>query len=180
MSAFPCVPWVTLCFRVLRVFPGEPFCAEPLLSAPVGGIVRELFSKFARGVSALAGHPAAFAVALGGVFAWAALGPRLHYSENWQLWINTATTILTFLMVFLLQHSQNRDARAVQLKLDELLRAVTGARNEFIDLENLSEAELAKYCREFQDLHLRYARVIGKKGRKLEVNAEQASVSPPQ
>lgn len=125
--------------------------------------MRELFSKFARGVSALAGHPAAFAAALFGVLLWAALGPRLHYSENWQLWINTATTILTFLMVFLLQHSQNRDARAVQLKLDELLRAVTGARNEFIDLENLSEEELARYCREFQDLHLRYARVIQKK-----------------
>jgi low affinity Fe/Cu permease len=138
--------------------------------------VRELFSKFARGVAGLAGHPAAFAAALAGVLTWAALGPRLHYSENWQLWINTVTTILTFLMVFLLQHSQNRDARAVQLKLDELLRAVNGARNELIDLENLSEEELTKYCREFQDLHLRYARVIKKKGQKLEVKAEQASV----
>ena len=109
----------------------------------------------------------------------AALGPRLHYSENWQLWINTMTTILTFLMVFLLQHSQNRDTRAVQLKLDELLRAINGARNEFIDLENLSEQELAKYCREFQELHLRYARLIENKDDKAEENAGTTTVSGP-
>jgi low affinity Fe/Cu permease len=141
--------------------------------------VRELFSKFARTVAALAGHPAAFAAAVLGVFVWAALGPRLHYSENWQLWINTMTTILTFLMVFLLQHSQNRDTRAVQLKLDELLRAINGARNEFIDLENLSEQELAKYCREFQELHLRYARLIENKDDKAEENAGTTTVSGP-
>ena len=154
--------------------------AEPPRLTPVHVTVRELFSKFARGVSALAGHPAAFAAALFGVLTWAALGPRLHYSENWQLWINTATTILTFLMVFLLQHSQNRDARAVQLKLDELLRAVTGARNEFIDLENLSEEELAKYCREFQELHLRYARAIEQKDRRRtrEARGEPSALAP--
>lgn len=137
--------------------------------------MREFFSKFARGVAFLTGHPAAFVIALFGVGCWAALGPGLHYSETWQLWINTTTTILTFLMVFLLQHSQNRDARAVQLKLDELLRAVTGARNEMIDLENLSEEELAKYYREFQALHLRYAKVIGPKGGTIEVKAKPAS-----
>ena len=141
--------------------------------------MRELFSKFARTVAALAGHPAAFAAAVLGVVVWAALGPRLHYSENWQLWINTMTTILTFLMVFLLQHSQNRDTRAVQLKLDELLRAINGARNEFIDLENLSEQELAKYCREFQELHLRYARLIEKKDDKLEETSGPTAVSGP-
>jgi low affinity Fe/Cu permease len=141
--------------------------------------VRELFSKFARTVAALAGHPAAFAAAVVGVVVWAALGPRLHYSENWQLWINTMTTILTFLMVFLLQHSQNRDTRAVQLKLDELLRAINGARNEFIDLENLSEQDLAKYCREFQELHLRYARLIENKDDKAEENAGPTAISGP-
>ncbi|HWA10297.1 MAG TPA: low affinity iron permease family protein [Opitutaceae bacterium] len=141
--------------------------------------MREMFSRFARGVSALAGHPAAFVLAVLAVLGWAALGPRLHYSENWQLWINTGTTILTFLMVFLLQHSQNRDARAVQLKLDELLRALNGARNELIDLENLSEADLAKYCREFQALHLRYAKALERKGGPLPVKAARAAVPAP-
>jgi len=137
----------------------------------------ELFSRFARFVSALTAHPVAFALALIGVMIWALLGPALHYSEIWQLWINTSTTILTFLMVFLLQHAQSRDTRALQLKLDELLRAVKGARNELIDLENVPEEELEKYCREFKDLHLHYAQILEKKGRKIEVRAESVSVA---
>jgi len=138
--------------------------------------MQELFSRFARAVSALAAHPLSFVLAAGGVFLWALAGPHLHYSETWQLWINTSTTILTFLMVFLLQHSQNRDARAVQVKLDELIRAAKGARNELIDLENLSEEELTRYCREFQDLHLRSVKVLEKRGKHLEVTAGAAAV----
>lgn len=105
-------------------------------------------------------HPLTFVVAVLSVLIWAATGPFLHFSETWQLIINTSTTILTFLMVFVLQNTQNRDSRALQVKLDELLRAVAGARNELIDLENLSEEELESYCREFQNLHLNYAKEL--------------------
>lgn len=138
--------------------------------------MKSLFSKFARGASSLAGHPGTFLSAVLGVAIWAALGPALDYSEDWQLWINTSTTILTFLMVFLLQHTQNQDARAMHVKIDELLRAVQGARNELIDLENLSEEELARYCAEFKELHLKYAHVIEKQGNTVKVEAETASV----
>jgi low affinity Fe/Cu permease len=141
--------------------------------------MKSLFSKFARGASLLAGHPATFLCAVLGVAIWAAFGPALGYSENWQLWINTSTTILTFLMVFLLQHTQNQDARAMHVKLDELLRAVEGARNELIDLENLSEEELARYCDEFKELHLKYARVLEKRGKGITVEVKSASVSQP-
>lgn len=138
--------------------------------------MKSLFSKFARGASSLAGHPATFLCAVLGVAIWAATGPALGYSENWQLWINTSTTILTFLMVFLLQHTQNQDARAMHVKLDELLRAIEGARNELIDLENLSEEELARYCEEFKELHLKYAHVLEKRGNTVKVEAETASL----
>jgi low affinity Fe/Cu permease len=138
--------------------------------------IGELFSRFARNVSALSAHPLTFAAALASVVVWALCGPATHYSENWQLWINTSTTILTFLMVFLLQNAQMRDTRALHMKMDELLRAVEGARNEMIDLENLSEAELEQYAAEFKRLHLRYAEAISQKR---PVSGEQAPVKPP-
>lgn len=96
-------------------------------------------------------------VAVLAVLGWAVCGPITHYSEIWQLWINTSTTILTFLMVFLLQNAQMRDTKAVHVKMDELIRAVQGARNELIDLENMSEAELDRYCAEFSRLHRHYS-----------------------
>lgn len=117
------------------------------------------FSVFARNISAIAGHPAAFLLAFLSVLGWAAVGPLVDYSDYWQLCINTGTTILTFLMVFLLQHTQNHDTRAIQVKLDELIRAVRGARNELINLEELSEEELTQYCTEFRQLHARYAKL---------------------
>lgn len=120
----------------------------------------EQFSRFARWVSTTVAHPASFSLALLTVLVWAACGPFLGFSQTWQLLINTGTTIVTFLMIFILQHAQNRDARAAQIKLDELLRVVRGARSELIDLENLTEEELTHYCREFQELHLRYARSV--------------------
>lgn len=122
--------------------------------------MKRFFTRFARGASSLAGQPATFLCAVLGVTVWAAFGPAVGYSENWQLWINTSTTIMTFLMVFLLQHTQNQDARAMHVKLDELLRSIEGARNELIDLENLSEEELARYSQEFKELHLKYARAL--------------------
>ncbi|HEX5070550.1 MAG TPA: low affinity iron permease family protein [Vicinamibacterales bacterium] len=110
------------------------------------------FARFARATSRATGRPAAFLLALGVVGAWAITGPIFHYSDTWQLVINTGTTIVTFLMVFLIQNTQNRDAEAVQVKLDELIRATEGAHNGLLDLEELEELELEK-------IRINYARL---------------------
>jgi low affinity Fe/Cu permease len=86
------------------------------------------------------------------IVVWLVTGPTFHFSDTWQLIINTATTVVTFLMVFLIQNTQNRDAKAVHLKLDELIRAVKGARNQLVDLENLSDDDLKKLEEQFQGL----------------------------
>jgi low affinity Fe/Cu permease len=112
----------------------------------------EVFRKFAHRTSEALGSPAAFIAALVVVLAWALTGPVFQFSETWQLVINTGTTIVTFLMVFVIQNTQNRDMRALHLKLDELLRAMEGARNSLIDLEDLSDEELARLAREFHEL----------------------------
>lgn len=109
------------------------------------------FERFARKASILAGKPAAFFAALAVVLVWFATGPVFRYSDTWQLVINTGTTIITFLMVFLIQHSQNRDTMALQIKLAELILAVKGANNKLATAEDLSERELF-------DLHADYAR----------------------
>ena len=113
--------------------------------------------RFARAVSRWASSSWAFGLAVMSVLIWAALGPLLHFSDGWQLTINTATTIVTFLMVFLIQSTQNRDAMAFHLKLDELIRS-SKARNVFADLEDASEDELKAYQREFERLRQRRAR----------------------
>ena len=114
--------------------------------------MNEVFRKFAHTTSEAVGSSETFIVALAAIVAWVMLGPYFHYSDTWQLVINTATTIVTFLMVFLIQNTQNRDAKAIHLKLDELIRSVDGARNNLVDLENLSDKELARLQREFQRL----------------------------
>src|SRR5437870_12066626 len=91
-----------------------------------------------------------FASAILVVLVWAAMGPRLRYSDTWQLVINTGTTVVTFLMVFLIQNTQNRDARAIHLKLDEVIRAIGSARNELIDIEKLSDAELEQLAKRYE------------------------------
>jgi low affinity Fe/Cu permease len=101
-----------------------------------------MFNKFSRWVSNLAGRPITFFVAFLIIFSWALSGPLFHFCDTWQLAINTGTTIVTFLMVFVIQNSQNRDSAAVQLKLNELIRAVEGAHNRLISLENASQEEL--------------------------------------
>ncbi|HTL66397.1 MAG TPA: low affinity iron permease family protein [Lacunisphaera sp.] len=131
--------------------------------SPAPATPREAFSRFARLIGELTASPVAFVVAVLAVVAWAICGPFAHYSEIWQLWINTSTTILTFLMVFLLQHAQMRDTRAIHVKLDELLHALHGARNELIDLEHFSEADLEHYCDEFKRLHEYYEEAVSRK-----------------
>jgi low affinity Fe/Cu permease len=114
--------------------------------------MNDLFRKFANAASQGMGSPAAFILAAASIVVWAALGPVFHYSDTWQLAVNTATTIVTFLMVFLIQATQNRDAKAIHLKLDELIRGLQGARNHLVDLENLTDAELDDLQKEFQRL----------------------------
>ena len=103
---------------------------------------RHVFSSFARLMARLLGHPIAFAIAVLIVISWAVVGPFFHFSDTWQLVINTGTTIITFLMVFLIQNSQNRDSEAMQLKLDELIRALKAADNSILSAENMTEKEL--------------------------------------
>jgi low affinity Fe/Cu permease len=110
------------------------------------------FRRFAHDASVAVGTPSAFAIACGVVVLWALLGPVFRYSDTWQLTINTGTTIVTFLMVFVIQNTQNREARVLQLKLDELIRAVEAARNELVDLEDLSDEELQRLQTQFEDL----------------------------
>jgi low affinity Fe/Cu permease len=110
------------------------------------------FSRFANWTARASGHPTAFALAAGVIVAWLVTGPVFAFSDTWQLVINTGTTIVTFLMVFLIQNTQNRDGAAVQLKLDEIIRALQGAHNALLDLEELPEPDLAKFRSRYEDL----------------------------
>ena len=116
------------------------------------GVVSDAFRCFAQRSSALLGSAWAFCAAVFVIVVWLVTGPAFHFSDTWQLIINTATTVVTFLMVFLIQNTQNRDAKAMHLKLDELIRAVQGARNQLVDLENLSDDDLKKLEKQFQGL----------------------------
>jgi low affinity Fe/Cu permease len=113
--------------------------------------MRDFFTTFARKTAMIVGAYWAFLGAVLLVVGWAATGPIFHYSDTWQLVINTATTIITFLMVFLIQNTQNRDGRAMQLKLNELIAAVKEAHNDMIDIESLSDAQLERIARRFEN-----------------------------
>jgi low affinity Fe/Cu permease len=116
--------------------------------------MKDLFHRTASKVSSAAGSPAAFLGSLAIVVTWALVGPLFDYSNTWQLVINTGTTIVTFLMVFLIQNTQNRDSKAVHLKLDELIHSSKNARNSFVNLENISDEELEELDRYFKEIHL--------------------------
>jgi low affinity Fe/Cu permease len=106
--------------------------------------IANAFTRISKWTCRAAGHPATFATAILIILLWAVTGPVFHYSDTWQLFINTGTTIVTFLMVFLIQNTQNRDGAAMQIKLDELIRALQGAHNELVNLEDMSDEELQK------------------------------------
>jgi low affinity Fe/Cu permease len=113
---------------------------------------RTRFSRLASTVAQWMGHPRAFLVAVGVILAWGVTGPLFRFSDTWQLVINTATTIVTFLMVFLIQNTQNRESRALHIKVDELIRAVKGAHNALLDLEELTDEELIKIREQYLEL----------------------------
>ena len=113
------------------------------------------YSRFAKRASHFCGKPHVFTLAVGIIVLWAATGPLFGFSDTWQLVINTGTTIVTFLMVFLIQSAQNRDGRAIHLKLDELIRGTKGPRNFMVDLEDCTEEELLELEKEFRRLRAR-------------------------
>jgi low affinity Fe/Cu permease len=108
--------------------------------------------RFAQATARAAGRPLSFTLAAGTIVVWGASGPLFGFSDTWQLVINTGTTIITFLMVFLIQNTQNRDSEAIQIKLDELIRATRGAHVALLDLEGLEEAELDRIRKQYEDL----------------------------
>jgi low affinity Fe/Cu permease len=110
------------------------------------------YSRFAKSASHFCGRPRVFALAAGVIVVWVVTGPIFHFSDTWQLVINTGTTIITFLMVFLIQNTQNRDTEAIQVKLDELIRATQGAHNALLDLEELEEENLDAFRIKYQAL----------------------------
>jgi low affinity Fe/Cu permease len=128
--------------------------------------MNEIFHKISSKVSSVAGHPSVFIFAITIIIIWALSGPTFGYSNTWQLVINTGTTIVTFLMVFLIQNTQNRDSTAVHLKLDELLKLSKGNEaDELIDIENVPDEELEKLKNEFKQLHEHYAKELDKRGK---------------
>jgi low affinity Fe/Cu permease len=126
--------------------------------------MQEIFRKFSNATAVAVGSSWAFIGAAAVVVVWAALGPVYGFSNTWQLVINTATTVVTFLMVFLIQNTQNRDSKALHLKLDELLRGVKGARTSMIDLEDLPDEEIARLQQEFAQLHEQAKKTLAKRG----------------
>lgn len=128
---------------------------------------RDSFHKVSQSVSTKLGSPMAFALAVLVIVVWIATGPFFNFSDTWQLVINTTTTIVTFLMVFAIQNTQNRDARAMQLKLNELINSSNGARTEFVDIEDLTDTELDVLQDQFKTIHNKIREHQAKKGQSL-------------
>ena len=141
-------------------------------TAKRGAMGRVRFSDLARRLAVWSGTPLAFVCASGAVVLWGLSGPLFGFSDTWQLVINTSTTIITFLMVFLIQNTQNRDTEAIQIKLDELIRATQGAHNALLNLEHLDDEELARYRRHYAAL----ARIARKKLRDGELDTDSPEI----
>ncbi|HWR36753.1 MAG TPA: low affinity iron permease family protein [Clostridia bacterium] len=124
--------------------------------SPANGSNSRSFSRFAARTATLVGSSWIFILACASIFIWAFTGPIFHFSDTWQLIINTATTIVTFLMVFLIQNTQNRDARALHLKLDEIIRSIRHAHNDMIDIEKLSDEELENMTKHYERIREEY------------------------
>lgn len=136
--------------------------------------MNELFRQFAQRTSTIVGSPWAFLMAVLVILVWAITGPMFDFSDTWQLVINTGTTIVTFLMVFLIQNTQNRDARAIHLKLDELIRSIETARNTLLDLENLPDETINVVQEEFKEIRKQAEDLVD------ENDQIQQTVLPPQ
>ncbi len=121
--------------------------------------MKEFFRKFSQKTSEMVGSPGAFFASVLLLVIWGVLGPVFHYSDTWQLVINTITTVITFLIVFLIQNSQNREAKALHLKLDELIRSIKSARNSMVKLEELSDDELERLQKQFKRISEHYAKI---------------------
>ncbi len=131
---------------------------------------KSFFHVFAKKTASYAGNPVTFIMALCVVMIWLLTGPMFGYSDTWQLVINTGTTVITFLMVFLIQNSQNRDTRALQIKLDEIIRVTEGAHTALLDLEELTDGELKKICEHYEK--------VAQRGRELMRRGEQDTHVP--
>src|SRR4051812_6027261 len=125
---------------------------KPCAEEPKPAKGSSFFTRFAKGTALATGRPSAFVIAALVILVWGVTGPIFHYSDTWQLVINTGTTVVTFLMVFLIQATQNRDSQAIHVKLDELIRALHGARNGLIDLDELTDEELARIQQHYSSL----------------------------
>jgi low affinity Fe/Cu permease len=137
--------------------------------------IGESFARFAKATARQSGHPVTFALAVLVILVWAVTGPVFHFSDTWQLVINTGTTIVTFLMVFLIQNTQNRDSVAMQIKLDELLRALQGAHTALADLEDLTEEELEEFKAHYVKLAEQAKAALQRQG----VRVQDTDAGPP-
>lgn len=126
--------------------------------------MNELFHRLAVKVSSIVGSPKTFALAFFVIIMWAVTGPLFGFSNTWQLIINTGTTIITFLMVFLIQNTQNRDSRAMHLKLDELIKAIKTARNDLVDLEEMTDEQMDELQAQYRQLH---DKIVAKRAKKI-------------
>ena len=137
--------------------------------------IGESFARFAKATARQSGHPVTFALAVLVILVWAVTGPIFRFSDTWQLVINTGTTIVTFVMVFLIQNTQNRDSVAMQIKLDELLRALKGAHTALADLEDLTEEELEQFKAHYVKLAEQAKAALKRQG----VRVQDTDASPP-
>jgi low affinity Fe/Cu permease len=146
------VPSAAAKLKCMDVETGRKKLRKATAQRDLVGVVRNAFRIFAHRSSIVLGSAWSFVGAVVVIVVWVLTGPTFHFSDTWQLIINTATTVITFLMVFLIQNTQNRDTKAIHLKLDEMIRALKGARNQLVDLEDLSDEDLKKLEEQFQRL----------------------------